>query len=99
MSRIRHTVNVRLKHPAGSPEESTFLAAVQDLGAIPGVENFELLRQVGTLSPYTFGFSMEFADQETYDAYSSHPDHVAFAQTSWGPAVADALELDFVVIS
>ena len=45
---------------------------------------------------FSFGFSMEFADQSAYDAYNTHPIHVAFVRDRWAPEVEDFLELDYV---
>jgi hypothetical protein len=92
---IRHTVAFSLKHPSGSPSEKSFLAAGQQLAAIPGVEKFERLRQVGAKNAFTFGFSMEFADRKAYQDYSQHPDHVRFVQERWIAEVADFLEIDY----
>ncbi len=93
---IRHTVAFKLKHPAGSEVESDFLTAAQILAAIPTVRKFERLRQVGKKNGFTFGFSMEFASQQDYDAYNIHPDHVHFVETRWKPEVLDFIELDYV---
>ncbi len=93
---IRHTVVFRLKHPAGSPAESDFLSAARVLKEIPGVERFEQLRQSSPKNDFRFGFSMEFADQAAYDAYNSHPDHVAFVRDRWVPEVEAFLEIDYV---
>lgn len=92
---IRHTVVFRLKHPAGSPAERAFLAAALALDAIPGVRKFELLRQVGTKNPYTFGLSMEFADAAAYARYNEHPEHVRFVRERWFTEVAEFLEIDY----
>jgi hypothetical protein len=96
---IRHTVVFRLKHPAGSSAERDFLAAAQALVSIPGVEKFELLRQVGKKCAYTFGISMEFADAEVYAHYNDHPAHVRFVQERWLAEVADFLEIDYAPFS
>jgi hypothetical protein len=96
---IRHTVVFRLKHPAGSSAERDFLAAAQALVSIPGVEKFELLRQVGKKCAYTFGLSMEFADAEVYARYNDHPAHVRFVQERWLAEVADFLEIDYAPFS
>jgi hypothetical protein len=93
---IRHTVVFRLHHREGSAEEAAFLRSAARLADIPGVQRFEQLRQVGDQSGYRFSFSMEFDDQDGYDAYSAHPTHVDFVQTRWVPEVAHFLELDFV---
>jgi hypothetical protein len=97
--RIRHTVSFTLGHTAGSPEESAFLAAAQELAVIDGVEAFELLRQVGAKSEFRFGISMEFADQRAYDGYNEHPAHVRFVSERWVPEVSDFLELDYTELS
>jgi hypothetical protein len=96
--RIRHTVAFTLRHDAGSPEESSFLAAAQSLAAIDGVETFELLRQVGAKSEFRFGISMEFADRAAYDGYNGHPEHVHFVASRWVPEVSDFLELDYAAL-
>jgi len=93
---IRHTVAFRLRHPAGSTEEREFLDVAAALAAIPGVERFEQLDQVSPKNSFTFGFSMEFADQSAYDVYNTHPTHVAFVRDRWVPEVEDFLELDYV---
>ncbi|MEF3402342.1 Dabb family protein [Agromyces sp. CCNWLW203] len=93
---IRHTVAFRLHHASGSAEEASFLSDAEALAAIPGVERFEQLRQVSSKNGFSYGFSMEFADQAAYDAYNEHPAHVAFVQDRWVPEVEDFLELDYV---
>jgi hypothetical protein len=94
---IRHTVVFRLKHAAGSTDEAKFLAdSRRILAAIPGVENFEAMRQVSPKNDYAFGFAMEFADQAAYDGYNAHPDHVAYVRDRWVPEVAAFLEIDYV---
>lgn len=95
---IRHTVAFSLKHAAGSPEEAAFLRDALTLAAIPGVENFEQMRQVSPKADYAFGFSMEFADQAAYDAYNAHPDHVGFVRDRWVPEVLRFQELDYVAL-
>ncbi|MBY5396784.1 Dabb family protein [Rhizobium leguminosarum] len=92
---IRHTVAFRLKHEAGSAEETSFLADAPVLAKIPSVRNFEQLRQTSPKNDFTFGFSMEFDDQAGYDTYNLHPLHVAFVRDRWVLEVADFLEIDY----
>lgn len=80
--RIRHTVSFALSHPPGSPE-ADFLEVADRLGAIPGVEAFELLREVSPKNDFQFGISMEFASTDAYSAYNNHPEHVRFVQERW----------------
>jgi hypothetical protein len=94
---IQHTVSFALRHPADSPEEQAFLAdAAAALTGISGVENFRISDQVSPQSAHRFQFAMDFADAETYAAYNTHPDHVAFVQTRWVPEVESFQELDLV---
>jgi hypothetical protein len=84
---IIHSVIFSLKHARGSRDEKHFLDDAQRiLSAIPGVENFQRLRQVSRKNDHDFGFSMEFAD---------HPDHVAFVRDRWVPEVSKFLEIDY----
>lgn len=92
---IRHTVVFRLKHAKGSPAERTFLSAADVLQTIPGVEKFEKLRQVSPKNEYSFGFSMEFADQAAYRGYNDHPEHTRFVKERWVPEVEKFLEIDY----
>ena len=92
---IRHTVVFRLKHAPGSPQERAFLEDAKVLAAIPGVEKFEQLREVSPKNDFTYGFSMEFADEAAYRAYNDHPDHVAFVRDRWMKEVEDFLEIDY----
>ncbi len=95
---IRHTVVFTLSHAAGSPEEQAFLDAALALADIPGVEKFEQLRQVSGKNDFDFGFSMEFADQNAYDAYNEHPTHVAFVRDVWVPEVTNFMEIDYTAL-
>ena len=95
---IRHTAVFRLKHAGGSAAERDFLAANRVLKNIPGVEAFELLRQVSSKNDFTFGVSMEFADDAAYQGYNNHPAHVAFVRDRWVPEVADFMEIDYVAL-
>lgn len=93
---IRHTVVFNLKHAAGSLQEKAFLRDARTaLESIPGVENFEQLRQVSKKNDYAFGFSMEFADQDAYDGYNAHPRHVKFVRDRWEREVSRFLEIDY----
>ena len=94
--RIRHSVSFVLAHPPGSAEEDEFLAAAARLAdVIPGVEGFEILREVSPKNPFAHGLSMEFADRAAYEAYNEHPEHVAFVQDRWLAEVTDFLEIDY----
>ena len=93
--RIRHTVSFTLVHPDGSADERDFLDAARRLGAIPGVEAFEVLGEVSPKNEFRFGISMEFGSQAAYDGYNAHPDHVRFVEERWLKEVADFLEIDY----
>ena len=93
--RIRHTVVFTLSHQEGSPAEADFLAAARALAAIPGVEEFQVLRETSPKNAYRYGISMEFAGPAAYAAYNEHPDHVRFVNERWLAEVSDFLEVDY----
>lgn len=92
---IRHTVMFTLRHAKGSLMEKAFLRDAQVLAGIPGVKNFQKLRQVSAKNEYAFSFAMEFADQTAYDGYNAHPKHITFVRDRWNKEVAKFLEADF----
>ena len=92
--RIRHSVVFALTHAEGSAEEADFLDAIARLEAIPGVEAYELMREVSPKNDYRFAVTMEFADPSAYSAYNEHPDHVSFVANRWDAEVAAFLEID-----
>jgi len=93
---IRHQVIFCLKAGTSGGSAEAFLRDGRTLlSAIPGVTNFSAYRQVSTKNDYDFGFSMDFADQATYEAYNAHPSHVAFVRDRWVPEVSRFLEIDF----
>ena len=98
-TRIIHSVIFKLKHAHGSAAENEFLAAAKKLASITGVENFQCLKQVSTKNNFELGLSMEFANQQVYDQYSNHPDHVLFVQQRWIHEVEDFLEIDYTLLS
>jgi hypothetical protein len=93
--RVRHTVSFRLRHPEGSDAERDFLDAAATLGAIPGVEAFDILAEVSPKNAFRFGITMEFANTAAYEAYNAHPDHVRFVEERWVNEVEDFLEIDY----
>jgi quinol monooxygenase YgiN len=96
--RIRHSVVFSPTHAAGSAEEADLLAAIGRLAAIPGVEAFELMREVSPKNDYRYGLTMEFADRSAYEAYNEHPEHLAFVEQRWDAEVAAFLEIDTVAL-
>ncbi len=93
---IIHTVAFKTRHAIGSEEEKEFLRAGIALGKLPMVTNFKCYKQVSQKNDFQYGFFMEFASQDAYDAYNGHPDHVQFVETRWKPEVEDFLEIDYV---
>ncbi|MCM4153996.1 Dabb family protein [Arenibacter sp. N53] len=92
---IQHTVALKLKYAKGSPEEKEFLSAAAKLAFIPGVQNFQSLRQISKKNDFDFGLSMEFDNMVAYEGYNTHPDHTRFVTTYWAKYVEKFLELDY----
>ncbi len=95
---IRHAALFKLTHTAGSAQEASFLAALAELAAIPGVGSFEIAREISPKNDFDFAVSMIFADAAAYQAYNLHPAHVAFVQTRWLPEVSNFMEHDTVAL-
>jgi len=93
---IVHSVFFMLSHEPGSAAETEFLRKAAELAHIPGVEHFKVLRETSPKNDFTFGLSMEFADQAAYDAYNNHPEHVAFVNEVWLKEVTDFMEIDHI---
>ena len=94
--RIRHSVVFSLAHAPGSDAEAGFVAAITALEQIPGVEAFELMREISPKNDYDFGLTMEFADRSAYTGYNEHPQHVSFVSDRWDAEVTRFLEIDTV---
>ncbi len=96
---IVHSVFFTLKHNAASVEAAAFFTRAEILAVIPGVVDFQVLKEVSPKNAYTSGFSMKFASQADYDRYNNHPDHVSFVQNVWMSEVAEFQEIDYIVVN
>ena len=93
---IQHMVIFNLHHAKGSEMALKFLHDGQKiLSNIPVVINFQVLNQISPKNDYSYGFSMVFSSKSDYDAYSNHPDHIAFVENRWKKEVSRFLEIDF----
>ncbi len=92
---IRHSVIFTFNEDLTSDEKEAFFNEVRKLALIPGVEKFEILKQVSVKNKFEHGILMEFKNNEAYQFYNNHPDHVAFVQNIWLKQVHDFLEIDF----
>lgn len=93
---ILHTVIFDLKYPVGSPEANKFLTdGIRILTAVPGVFDFQALRQCSPKNDYQYGFYMCFHNKADFDAYTAHPDHCKFVDERWNTEVTRFQESDF----
>lgn len=94
---ILHTVIFDLKYPVGSPEAQRFLDdGVSILTSVPGVIDFQALKQCSHKNDYQYGFLMRFNNQAEFDAYTAHPDHCKFVKERWDTEVTRFQESDFI---
>ena len=92
---IQHMVIFNLPYAEGSVEAGKFLEdGTRILTAIPVVKNFQAFQQVSEKNDFQYGFSMVFANQEDYNTYNMHPDHVAFVQERWMKELTELLSLN-----
>ena len=95
---IIHTVMFSLHTGPESEEAKKFLAdGHQILTSIPGVENFEVRRQISKKNDFQFGFSMHFADTSAFENYLKHPLHEKFVSERWEKEVTSFLEADYIL--
>ncbi|MFF2889128.1 Dabb family protein [Paenibacillus sp. NPDC057967] len=98
MSAIKHMVVFSLHSGKDNEEVELFLRTSKDeLAAIPGVEQFEVFRQVSPKADFDYGFSMVFADGQAYESYNNHPVHVQYVQERWLKQVNRFQEIDLVL--
>jgi len=95
---IRHSALFRLSHESGSDAETAFLSAIADLARIPGVKDFQVLREISPKNNFDFAVAMSFENLAAYDAYNVHPVHVAFVRDRWIAEIADFMEHDTVAL-
>jgi hypothetical protein len=94
---ITHSVFFRLHHAAGSQAEMKFFIDSLPLAKLSTVKNFQRLQQTSKKNNFTHGFSMQFKDQQAYDAYSNDPTHTTYVKNVWIPQVAEFMEIDHVI--
>ena len=92
---IRHTVVFKFNDQTSAIKEKDFFMAIKKLSSIPGVQNFECLRQIGKKNNFDYGVSMEFNGTAEYEHYNNHPMHVHFLNQYWKKDVADFMEIDY----
>ena len=93
---ITHTVYFKLKHEKGSEAEKIFIQKAVDLGAISTVHNLRYVKEISPKNDFDHGLIMHFENQEGYDTYNNHPDHVNFVENVWKKEVVDFMEIDYV---
>ena len=91
---IRHAGFFNFKPTVSESQKHEFFVALKALEDINGVEKMEVSRQTSTKNKFKYGFSMEFASNEIYQAYSIHPQHDAFVKDFFIPLVEDFMEID-----
>lgn len=97
MSSITHMVTFTLYAGKDTPEAEAFLKESSDaLAVIPGVEQFQVLKQVSEKNEFDYSFSMVFADQAAYDAYNNHPVHRQYVEERWEKEVSRFQEIDLI---
>jgi heme-degrading monooxygenase HmoA len=95
---IQHMVIFNLKYDKESVETNKFLAdGERILSKIPGVQYFQVFKQVSVKNDYDYGFSMIFASKDAYTTYSNHSEHISFVEDRWKKEVTRFLEIDFEV--
>lgn len=94
---ITHMVTFSLYAGKGTAEAEAFLQESKNvLEVIPGVEQFQVLKQISAKNEFDYGFSMVFADQAAYDSYNDHPEHRKYVEERWMKEVSRFQEIDLI---
>lgn len=94
--KIKLLVMFCLKHDKGSIEEKKFLQDSESiLGSIPGVKNFEVLRQISSGIDYDFGIAVEFDNKVAYEKFNTYPTHVKYGEQRWTKEVVRFMKMEF----
>jgi hypothetical protein len=88
--------NLKSEEEGGAGADAFFAKAEELLWPIPHVSNAARYSQTSAMCPYQYGFSFDFASQDDYDAYNSHPAHLRFLAGWWKKQVSGFMEIDFV---
>ncbi|MGJ8692122.1 MAG: Dabb family protein [Thalassotalea sp.] len=94
---ILHTVAFKLKHQQNSVDEAKFITRAKQLADITSVNNFQVLKQISSKNSFDFALSMEFNNNDDYQFYNHHPQHIDFVENYWLKEVVDFIELDYQV--
>ena len=70
----------------------------QQLSQIPGVVSVEIGKAVGDQGKYRYCWLIRFANDKVIDSYKNHPDHVAYADTSFRPLAGDRITNDYAIL-
>ncbi|MBL7817902.1 MAG: Dabb family protein [Saprospiraceae bacterium] len=93
---IRHAGIFKFKTNVTDQEKQAFFTALKNLEQLEGVQKMEISKQISTKNAFEYGFSMEFANDDVYEAYNIHPQHDAFVKNYWLKYVEDFMEIDTV---
>ncbi len=94
--KIKLLVMFCLKHDKGSIEEKKFLQDSESiLGSIPGVKNFEVLRQISSDIDYDFGIAVEFDNKVAYEKFNTYSTHVKYGEQRWTKEVVRFMKMEF----
>jgi hypothetical protein len=91
---LRHAGIFNFKATVSEAQKHAFFVALKALEEIKGVEKMEVSRQTSPKNKFKYGFSMEFASSEIFQAYSVHPQHDTFVKDFFIPLVEDFMEID-----
>ena len=94
-SNIHHNAFFKLKDSLSAADKELFFKEINRLSAIEGVIDFKVVKETSPKNHFEYGATMQFKDQEAYDAYNSNPQHVKFVNEIWLKMVEDFMEIDY----
>ena len=99
MKRIHHIVSFRLKYEKDSPDAQKFIEESKSvLGKIPNVASYEVGYEVSPKNSFDYMFYFIFENEDDYQSYNNHADHIKYVEQRWLNEVAEFAECDFYLV-
>jgi quinol monooxygenase YgiN len=95
-SNISHNAYFKLKDSLQESDRKLFFDEIYKLSDIEGVIDFKVVKETSPKNKFEYGATMQFKDQQAYDAYNQNPLHQKFVNEIWLKMVDSFIEIDYL---
>ncbi|MFN8254373.1 MAG: Dabb family protein [Bacteroidales bacterium] len=93
---ICHNAYFKLKDSLPESDRKLFFDEIYKLADIEGVIDFKVVKETSPKNKFEYGATMQFKDQQAYDAYNQNPLHQKFVNEIWLKMVDGFIEIDYM---